>query len=113
MTEHPEHDLELYRLKAELCETLSDPKRLLIMNELRDGEKTVGDQVQELDIPQAVISRHLVVLRNRGVVMPRREGINVYYSLTDPKIVEACDIVHEVLLNQLGKGKELADRLVT
>ena len=108
-----QQEIELYRLQAELCKTFSDPKRLLIMNELRSGEKTVSDLVQALGKPQAVISRHLAILRNRGVVKPRREGVNVYYSLTDPKIGEACDLVHEVLLNQLGKGKELADRLVT
>ena len=107
-----EPDMELFKLKAELCKTFADPKRLIIMNELRDGEKTVGNLSQMLGAPQAVVSRHLAVLRNRGVVQPRREGKNIYYSLTDPKIGEACDLVHQVLLNQMEKNKELADRLV-
>lgn len=106
-------DLELYELKAELCKTLSDPKRLIIINQLRSGEKQVGELANTLQIPQAVASRHLALLRNRGVVKPRREGTNVYYSLTDPKIGEACDMVHEVLLNQISKNKELAERLVS
>lgn len=106
-------DLELYKLKAELCKTLSDPKRLIIISELRDGEKQVGDLANSLQIPPAVVSRHLALLRNRGIVKPRRKGTKVYYSLTDPKIGEACDMVHEVLLNQITKNKELAERLVS
>ncbi len=84
---------ELFRLKAELCKTFSDPKRLMIISELREGEKSVGELVASLEAPQAFISRHLAVLRHRGVVSARREGVNVYYSLTNPRILEACDIV--------------------
>ena len=104
---------ELYRLKAELCKTFSDPKRLMIINALRDGEKLVGDLAKRLQVPQAVASRHLAVLRNRGVVTNRRQGTNVYYNLADNKIAEACDMVHEVLLNQILKNKKIAERLTT
>jgi len=103
---------ELFRLKAELCKAFSDPKRLLIINELRHGEKQVGELAQTLEIPQAVLSRQLALLRARGVVSPRREGVNVYYSLSHPKIVEACDIVHEVLMEQVARNKELAEKLL-
>ena len=106
-----QHNLELYKLKAELCKTLSDPKRLIIISELRTGEKVVGDLANTLKIPHAVVSRHLAVLRNKGVVRPRREGTNVYYSLTDTKIAVACDLVHEVLINQITKNKELVESL--
>ena len=106
-----ERDLKLYQLKAELCKTFSDPRRLIIINELRHGEKTVSELVQLLETPQAIVSRHLAILRNRGVVRYRREGTNVYYSLTDRKICDACDLVHEILLGQMEKNKELARRL--
>ncbi len=108
-----QYNMELYKLKAELCKTFADPNRLIIINELRSGEKLVGDLVQTLGIPQAVVSRHLAILRSRGAVRPRRKGINVYYSLTDPKICEACDLVHGILLNQIEKNRELAERLIT
>ena len=104
---------ELFKLKAELCKTFADPKRLAIINELRSGERLVGELAQTLQIPHAVASRHLSLLRSRGVVRPRRDGTNVYYSLTDPKIIEACDIIHQVLLNNLAKNRELAERLIT
>jgi len=104
------YDLELFKLKAEMCKVFSDPKRLLIINELRDGEKQVGDMAKALEMPQAEVSRQLALLRNKGVVVARREGVYVYYSLSDSKIVEACDLVHEVLLSNLEKNQELAER---
>lgn len=105
------YDLELYKLKAELCKTFSDPKRLMIISELRGGEKSVGELVEILQSPQAVVSRHLAILRHRGIVKARREGVSIYYSLTSPRIVDACDIVHEVLLEQVARNREMADKL--
>jgi ArsR family transcriptional regulator len=104
------YDADLYKLKAELCKTFSDPKRLIIISELRDGEKAVGELVATLKIPQAVVSRHLAILRNRGVVKARREGVSVFYSLTSLKIIDACDIVHEVLLDQMARNREIAEK---
>lgn len=65
------HNSELFKLKAELCKTFADAKGLVIINELRNGEKLVGELAQSLNIPHAVASRHLALLRNRGVVRPR------------------------------------------
>jgi DNA-binding transcriptional ArsR family regulator len=107
-----EHEIELFKLKAEMCKTFSDYKRLLIINQLRNGEKQVGELADNLKLPQAIVSRQLALLRNRGVVTPRREGINVFYRLTDLKIIEACDLVHEVLLNRLAKNREQADKFL-
>ena len=106
------YNLELFKLKAELCKTFADPKRLMIISELRGGEKSVGSLVETLEIPQAVVSRNLAILRNHGIVMTRREGANIYYSLSDEKIVLACDIVHEILQQQMIKNREIADKLI-
>ncbi len=107
-----QRNLELYRLKAELCKTFADPTRLIMIEELRGGEKSVSELIRLLDIPQAAVSRHLAVLRDRGVVQTRRKGNVVFYSLTDLKIGEACDLVHNILLNQIEKNRQLAERLV-
>jgi ArsR family transcriptional regulator, virulence genes transcriptional regulator len=107
-----EYDLELFKMKAEISKTFSDPKRLMIINELRHGEKQVGELAQSLKIPQAVVSRQLALLRTRGIVIPRRDGTNVYYSLADLKIIEACDLVHEVLLTRLAKNREFAEKMI-
>lgn len=106
------YNLELYKLKAELCKTFADPKRLIILNELRGGEKSVGDLALVLGVNQAIVSRQLAILRDKGVVSPRRDGTNVYYSLVDTKIGEACDLMHEILLNKIIKNKEISEKLV-
>lgn len=108
-----DNNTELFKLKAEFCKVFSDPKRLRIINTLRDGEKQVGELAQKLNISQAVISRQLALLRSRGVVSSRREGTRVYYSLSDFKIIEACDIIHQVLLSHLNKNREIADKYLT
>jgi ArsR family transcriptional regulator, virulence genes transcriptional regulator len=107
-----QYNIELYKLKAELCKTFADPTRLIIISELRTGEKTVGSLQETLEISQPVVSRHLALLRQKGIVQARREGINIIYSLTDPKITEACDIVHNILLTRIAKNKDFADRLM-
>jgi DNA-binding transcriptional ArsR family regulator len=107
----PKYDIELYKLQAELCKTFADPKRLIIISELRNGEKSVSELVEVLQSPQAVVSRHLAILRHRGVVQTRREGLNIYYSLTNPRIVEACDISRQVLLEQVARNKKIAEKL--
>lgn len=98
---------ELYQLHASVCKGLADPKRLLILNALRDGERSVTDLVDDLDIPQANVSQHLAVLRDRGLVRGRRDGQWVYYSLTSTKIVEAMDLLREVMSEQLGSATSL------
>jgi ArsR family transcriptional regulator, virulence genes transcriptional regulator len=107
-----QHDLELYKLKAEISKTFSDPKRLILITELRDGEKTVGELVESCGFPQAIVSHQLAILRNSGVVKPRREGNRVFYSLSDMRICQACDIVHEVLMDQLQSNRDLAKRFL-
>jgi DNA-binding transcriptional ArsR family regulator len=106
------HDLELYRMKAEISKTFSDPKRLILIAELRDGEKTVSELVESSGFPQAIVSHQLAILRNSGVVKPRRDGNRIYYSLSDIRICQACDIVHEVLMDQLQTSHELSKRFL-
>jgi DNA-binding transcriptional ArsR family regulator len=102
-------ELELYKLLADSYKAFSDPKRLIIINELRKGQKSVGDLVRILAIPQAVVSRHLAVLRERGIVNARREGLNVFYSLSDPLVCEACDVVLRIVASRIEKHKRLVD----
>ncbi|MFA5308186.1 MAG: metalloregulator ArsR/SmtB family transcription factor [Dehalococcoidales bacterium] len=106
------YDTDLFKLKSELCKTFADPKRLIIINELRGGEKAVGELVATVKAAQAVVSRHLAILRHRGVVQARREGVNIFYSLTNPRILDACDIVHEVLMEQIARQKKMAEKVL-
>jgi len=102
---------ELFRLQAEICKTLSDPNRLMLLHELREGEKSVGQLVSALGLPQSNVSRHLAVLRERSLVETRREGTMIYYRLGNPKIGEACDLVRDVLQSHLARNQELVGSL--
>jgi ArsR family transcriptional regulator, virulence genes transcriptional regulator len=97
----------LFELHAEVCKTLSNPMRLRIINELQDGEMTVGALAKKLGIRQAHLSQHLAVLRQRGVVKTRRDGPNIYYGISNPKIVKACSLIREVLLERLQKDQSI------
>jgi DNA-binding transcriptional ArsR family regulator len=103
--------IQLLRRQAEICKTLAHPKRLMIIHELREGEMSVGHMVSRLGLSQANVSQHLAILRDRGIVAPRREGTTVYYSLASPKIGQACDLVQEVLAEQLSQTQALVNSL--
>jgi len=101
-------DREFYCLHSELCKTLANEKRQMILGTLRDGELTVGE-IQELtDIPQATLSQHLALLRSRGVVRTRRNGNRVFYSIVNPKIIQAFDLITEVMLETMEQRKNAA-----
>jgi DNA-binding transcriptional ArsR family regulator len=97
----------LFELHAEVCKTLSNPVRLKIIIELQDSEMTVGALAKKLDIRQAHLSQHLSVLRQRGVLNSRKEGVSVYYSIANPKIIKACNLMREVLMERLHKEQSL------
>ncbi len=106
-------DLEkrLYELQAEVCKTLANPKRLEIINALKDGEKSVTDLVGILGVPKANVSQHLAVMRNSGVLVNRRDGVNIFYSLASPKVTEACMLMKEVLTERLKSKSGLLDKI--
>jgi DNA-binding transcriptional ArsR family regulator len=106
------YDHELYRIKAEFCKTLADPTRQMMIAELRSGEKTVGEIAEAIEIVQPAASHHLAVLRAKGVVQARRDGPNIYYSLVNPKIGEACDMMHDILLSHMAKNRDFANRMM-
>lgn len=95
---------ELIELHATLCKAIADPKRLLIIEALRRGPRTVGELSADLDLSQSNVSQHLAILRQRGVVRARRLGNNVFYSLPNKKVLRAVDLLREVM------GDLLADQ---
>jgi ArsR family transcriptional regulator len=101
-------DKRIYELHAEVCQTFAHPKRIEILNLLRNGEKSVGQLVEEMGVAKANVSQHLSILRQRGAVTYRREGQTLYYRLTNPKIAQACDLMREVLLERLAEGERIA-----
>jgi len=94
---------EIYRLHAEFCQTLSDANRLLIISELSKGESSVNELVNRLALRQSNVSKHLAVMRERGLVLTRREGSAIYYSLSDKRISEAIRLLMEVQRDLIEK----------
>ena len=102
---------KLYELQAQMCEVFTSSKRLKILNLLREKELSVGQVAMLLNIRQANLSQHLTILRERGVVKTRREGAVIYYSLSDPKIIKAFDIIREILFEKMSKDGRFFQRI--
>ncbi len=99
----------LFELQSEVCKTLASPKRLEIINALKEGEKTVGELVDILGVPKANVSQHLAVMRHKGILKSRRDGVNIYYRISNPKVVQACVLMREVLTEQMQERSKLID----
>lgn len=100
---------KIFELQAELLKSLAHPRRLEIVQLLRGQELNVTDIYEMLDLPQANISQHLMILRDMGVVNARRDGKQIFYALAHPKIIAGCDALREMLIDQhKGSGVEKA-----
>ncbi len=99
---------EFYQLHAHLCRALAHPTRLLIIDELRDGPRSVSELVELIGLRQSNLSQHLGILRDQRLVIARREGQTVYYSLRDPRVTKAFDLLRQVLRSVLKEGERLA-----
>ena len=101
-------DTRIFELQAEICQTLANPKRLQILSLLKKGELSVGEMVDAMNIAKANLSQHLSVMRQKGILVTRREGTMIYYRLARPKITEACTIMREVLMDSLADQESLS-----
>ena len=91
------------RFKAKVFHALSDPRRLAILEFLRDGEKCVCEVVPHLALIQPVVSRHLKILKGCGLLQCRKEGTRRLYSITDDRILAVVDAVDTGLVSDLSK----------
>ena len=85
-----------YEKNAEIYKILANSKRLEILNLLREQEMPVEELVKTLGISKANVSQHLALLRHAKLVTVRRNGLNGYYNIIDPRIVEPCRILYEL-----------------
>lgn len=99
---------EIHRLHAKICGGLADPNRILILYALADQPHFVSELADMLDMPQPTCSRHLKILRERGMVKAERDGQQVIYSVEDTRIIEALDLLRAVLADQLSDQAALA-----
>ncbi len=99
---------EVVRLHAQVCSGLADPNRILIIYSLAEGPRNVNDIAAKVELPQPTVSRHLKILRERGIVHSERDGQTINYSLSDLRIIQALDLLRATLADQLRDQALLA-----
>ena len=94
---------EVYARHAEICKVFSHPLRLQILNTLRDREMCVSDMADQLGVAIGNLSQHLNMMKHRRVLGTRKDGNVVYYRLANPKILDAFDLIREILFEQMQR----------
>jgi ArsR family transcriptional regulator len=98
---------KINELQAEICKALSNPKRLEIINRLKGKELSASELIEKTGISKSNLSQCTSVLKARGVILSRREGVTVYYRIANVKIVEACTLMREFLLAEIQEKSRL------
>ena len=106
---HAEH--ELYRCHADMCKVFSHPTRLQILNALREREMSVSDMAARFQVTIGNLSQHLNMMKQRRVLVSRKDGNVVYYRLANPKMLKAFDLIREILLEQMQRDTALVRHL--
>lgn len=102
---------EIIQLEADFCAALSDPTRIFILYALQERSQNVTELTHELGIPQPTTSRHLKVLRERGLVYSERHGTVITYHLADQRIIQAMDLLRSAMRDRLTQRANLVTEL--
>jgi DNA-binding transcriptional ArsR family regulator len=102
---------EIMQLEADFCAALSDPTRIFILYALNERPQNVTELTTELGILQPTTSRHLKVLRERGLVYTERQGTVITYHLTDQRIIQAMDLLRSAMRDRLTQRANLVTEL--
>jgi ArsR family transcriptional regulator len=101
-------DLEIFELQAKLCATMGNATRLRIIEVLKVGETSVGAIAEALGCTVSTASQHLRLMRDANLLSARKEGQTVYYRLRSPKVVECCQMVRALLIEELQEQGRIA-----
>ncbi len=100
--QHPaDMERELYQCHADICKVFSHPTRLEILNILREEEMSVSELAGRLQVAIGNLSQHLNMMKQRRVLVSRKDGNVVYYRLANPKMLRAFDLIREILLEEM------------
>ncbi|HLO13740.1 MAG TPA: metalloregulator ArsR/SmtB family transcription factor [Anaerolineales bacterium] len=102
---------EIMALEADFCAALSDPTRIFILYALSEGPLNVTELTNELGIPQPTTSRHLKVLRERGLVYTERQGTVITYHLADRRVTQALDLLRSAMRDRLTRKASIVNEL--
>ena len=101
----------IFEMQCGICKALAHPLRLAIVDRLSLRAAAAADLIAELEISKANLSKHMALLVHGGIVESRRDGRQIFYSLTDPEIHQACAIMRSILYRRLKKGEKLASAI--
>lgn len=102
---------EISALEADFCFALSDPNRILMLYALSEKPLNVTDLTNELGLNQPMTSRHLKVLRERGLVHTVRNGTTITYHLSDHRLIQALDLLRSVMRDRLTERASLVNEI--
>lgn len=97
----------IFKMQADICKIFANDKRLKIIHLLKDREMSNSDIMRETGLNKVVVSQHMNILKSKGVIVSRREGQQLFYSISNPKIIQACTLMQEVLV-ELHLARERA-----
>ena len=98
---------QIYLYHAEMCKVFSHPKRLELINILRDKEMSVGELSQRLGLAIGNLSQHLAMMRQRHILASRKEGNVVYYRIANLRLLDAFDLLREIMFEQIRQDAAL------
>src|SRR5207253_2409972 len=101
----------LRQFKADIFQALAHPTRIAIVEMLRDGEVSAGAIFERLGVEQANASQHLAVLRAKRIVLNRKEGNQVFYSIRSPLLIEVLDVMRRYFHDQLSESLAMLEQL--
>ena len=105
------HMERIYVLRAEIFKALSHPIRLKIVEYVAKREKSVGEIVKYVNAESSNVSRHLSLLKKAGILSDRKEGLNIYYHLEIPCIMDFFSCVNKVVKTRLELNRDLLERI--
>lgn len=100
---------QIYAYHAEMCQVFSHPKRLEAIDLLRHGEMTVSELSQKLALSPGNLSQHLSMMKDRHILLTRKEGNQVYYRIANPKLIQCFEMMQEMLFEQIRRDAALLD----
>ena len=103
---------EITQLEANFCAALSDPNRLLILYALDESPRNVTELANEIGLNQPTASRHLKVLREQGLVNTVRTGTTVTYHLSDPRVIQALDLLRSAMRERLAHQANIIEEVL-
>jgi ArsR family transcriptional regulator len=103
---------EFYTLHANVCKTFGHPVRLRIIELLRDKEISATELLESLNISKPNLSQHMSMLVKEGIVVSRKEGVHIFYQISDKRIIQAFELMKEVLINRMKKDTTILKTLI-